>query len=530
MVRSEDDVCEHLILRLDLPVRRLLSSVAGGDQRTRKKLTRGLLRFIVAVLVIFLHHHNENNRHSNMAFKLKSGSHKSDVTMKNLSCSIKSRTASLEEFSSANHFLGPHGQIAFRLHQPNDKYVNFPEKYELVSEYLCKNTSDLPFFLAQSCVLGFRVSISTSLKLVFIGDSIAGQLAQTFDTSVLDLDYIYSQSIKSHFTHKNKDIHVCVAESAPIRGGGVSAYMRNNYMVSSDSMRQHVICEHGQPNWGLNTVYSLLDHQYSVKNHNHSNKPFNVSMQRVGRFDAAILEIPYGWIKDINLITKERIIEEVNLVGKYFGAETLIISTIAMKNNVKTLGRWQGVIKVNEIIREIASSWAPPQAGSDGVHWVLVQEFANYTNQLIWTNAKHIGCNVSSLEFSSYGWEGQNAEFLMDWLQNFSRFWPPSVPMICAEKPRDGTSCAKNKISPDGGHWCIATLGPRYSASIACLLGCVYNGNWIDFSVDMMAPRSMNKNVRLCEQECNDQFMSLVPVHEKWIKEGTILYSSCDLI
>jgi hypothetical protein len=174
-------------------------------------------------------------------------------------------TTSIEAFVSANKSPGLHGQIAFRLHDRNDQTVNSPEKFELVSEYACQNTSDLPFFLAQSSVLGFRVSISTNLKLIFIGDSIAGQLAQTFDTSVLDLDYNYSQSIKSHFESKNKDVHVCVSESAPVRGGGVSAYMRNNYMMSSNSMRQHVFCEHGEPNWGLNTVYSLLDHQYSVK-------------------------------------------------------------------------------------------------------------------------------------------------------------------------------------------------------------------------------------------------------------------------
>jgi len=295
-------------------------------------------------------------------------------------------------------------------------------------------------------------------------------------------------------------------------------------------MRQHVFCQHGDPNWGLNTVYSLLDHQYSFKKHHtvHINQSSNAPMRSVGKFDAAILEIPYGWIKDITSIDKDKIIEEVNLVGKYFGAEAVIISTVAMKSNVKRLDIWRGVIRVNGLIREIAKSWEPPQAGSHGVRWVLVQEFANFTNQLIWTNAKHIGYNVSTLDFSSEEWEGRNADFLMDKLQNYSRFWLPSIPMICAEKARDGVTCARNKISPDGAHWCSATVGPRYSASVACLLGCVYNGNWFNFTIEMMvAPSSMHRSVRICEQECNDQFMSLVPVDEEWIESGTTLFSGC---
>lgn len=73
-------------------------------------------------------------------------------------------------------------------------------------------------------------------------------------------------------------------------------------------------------------------------------------------------------------------------------------------------------------------------------------------------------------------------------------------------------------------HWCVETIGGRYSASIACLLGCVYNesgergGGEEEFN-------TTKENVRQCERECNEQFMSLFPVAERWIGSDTTLYA-----
>ena len=45
---------------------------------------------------------------------------------------------------------------------------------------------------------------------------------------------------------------------------------------------------------------------------------------------------------------------------------------------------------------------------------------------------------------------------------------------------------------------------------MACLLGCVYNTGG--------EPPSQ-KGLRQCEKACNDQFMSISPVDERWINE-----------
>lgn len=73
-------------------------------------------------------------------------------------------------------------------------------------------------------------------------------------------------------------------------------------------------------------------------------------------------------------------------------------------------------------------------------------------------------------------------------------------------------------------HWCVETIGGRYSASIACLLGCVYNGSG-EMGGGEEEFNTTKENVRQCERECNEQFMSLFPVAERWIGSDTTLYA-----
>ena len=243
------------------------------------------------------------------------------------------------------------------------------------------------------------------------------------------------------------------------------------------------------------------------------------------------MRLPYGWVKDIHTFTNELIIEEINLIGQYLGVETVIITTLALSNNVKKPETWESVIKLNRMIRDVAVSWTPGDGGDvDGIKTVLVQEFSNFANQIIWTNAKHIGYNVSIPDFMKRdGWEHKDAGFLLDRLTGY-KYSMPSIPMVCADqatpkKENEPAHCLRNKISPDGGHWCTGTLGPRYSASIACLAGCVYNGNGLKH-LDNETVSSSPLKLRKCEQACNDQFMSLVPIDEKWIENEATIFSS----
>jgi len=423
--------------------------------------------------------------------------------------SIKLQLQHFNDFSKLNH-----GRIAFRLHNLDDMAVNPPGIYAPLS---CEDNADLTSTLARKGVLDFKASVSTDLNMIFIGDSIAGQLAQAFDSAALEPQYDYeSSSIKRTFSYMSKAKHICVTQST-IRGGGGTAYMRNSGILLSGAMIRIHQCKQGTTLWGTDLVASFLDNH-----HLGDEQP----RRKEGRsFDAAILKIPaLGWIKDIRSVTKEKIMEAIELVGKHFGAETVVISTLTFSNNVQTLNDWAGIQRVNEMIRQIARNWEPNNLNS--VRWILVQEFGNFTNQMIWTNAKHIGYDVD-LNFSVNGWEGVNADFLLDRFEQVSKFhYSHSKPMVCAKRPNSTNvqSCEYNNISPDGMHWCSPTLGPRYSASVACLLGCVYNRR-LGYMVETETSNITNESVRVCEDECNQRFMSLVPVDNEWIDDGVTLYS-----
>merc|ERR1711862_627406 len=84
--------------------------------------------------------------------------------------------------------------------------------------------------------------------------------------------------------------------------------------------------------------------------------------------------------------------------------------------------------------------------------------------------------------------------------------------------------CDRNYLFSDGMHTCPETLASRYGAGIACLLGCVYNGNDED---NARRSREVNftEHQRACERDCNDQFNSVVPVDEALINTDTSLAS-----
>ncbi|KAL7540451.1 hypothetical protein ACHAXR_010114 [Thalassiosira sp. AJA248-18] len=429
-------------------------------------------------------------------------------------------------------------RISFQLH---DRNYAPADKFGGVPGYKCTDQAELPPSLSGRTILNFSATVATELKIAFIGDSITEQFTQAFDASVLGTGHERNRLAHTYRNgHGNINLHNCLSIAAPVRGGGVSAYWRVATLMSMSTRLPHYICEHRWNKWNEGQAFPLVDHRYSDdgkqldNRHFHSPSKFhspgelNITSEvnhpySVGAFDAIVLRVPHGWLK-IKEITKDRIVEAINLSNRYLGAQTIIISTLPFNNNVKSLSDWEGIARINQMIRDIARTWV--QLQPDSIRHVLVQEFGNFTNQLLWMNAKHIHLNTSSPDFSKNGWELKGADFLLKRL-SAATFWFPSISMVCAErtypsvneKNENVEDCVRNKISRDGAHWCVETLGPRYSASIACLLGCVYNGNEPSTSAQDI------EMIRKCEQNCNDQFMSILPVEERWIGGDTTIFS-----
>ena len=398
-------------------------------------------------------------------------------------------------------------RISFSLHSPDE--VPYPDIFSK-HNYRCHGRPPLPPYLGQRTVLNFTTSIHTDLNIAFMGDSIGAQFAQAFDAASLGkhVDHRWAEGYRYLL---DKDwVSECLTISSPIQGGGVSSFWRQTGLMSNMNKREVYLCNrehHNNNGWSESQAITLLDHP--------TKKDANI-----GAYDAFIMRVPHGWLS-LDQITREGIIEQIQLANKYLGAKTVIISTLPLCNNVVNANQWSLLGKINDMIHDIAHNW--PISNDDdvnGIKTVLVQEFNNYTSQIIWNNAIHIGMTNRTLpDTTKKGWE-QEADFFFDRLNNGGK-WPPSKAQVCVSSNRwiqhNAEQCNLNRISVDGSHWCVNSLGPRFTASMACLLGCVYNGE----SSKNMA------DIRRCEQACNDQFMTINPVDEEWISErGTTLYAS----
>ncbi|KAL7544232.1 hypothetical protein ACHAWF_010052 [Thalassiosira exigua] len=404
---------------------------------------------------------------------------------------------------SPGHLKEQNVRISFRLHDPKD--VPRPDKFLSVPTFFCKDREDLPPSLGSSeegRLFDFTTTVSTNLNILFMGDSLAHQFSQGFEASVLGNGHEGKRHVHMKYHVKGKQFD-CLVTSAPIRGGGVTAFWRYTKLLERSRKAKIVPCYMMERRWGENFLHTLLDQKYTDPASEASEQ-----VRSISGFDAVVVRLPHGWMKAEEL-TKERIKEVINFCEELLGAHTVILTTVGLDNNAITSDMWAGITKVNELVHEVARSWQP-LSEDDGVQYVMVQEFANFSSGILYEQGKQMGYDVSS-----------NA-FFFERLKGGTTSWAQSIPMVCSNKPKDNleSECKRNKISPDGIHWCVETLGPRFTASLACLLGCVYNER-----PPARSPRGMATLLR-CEQDCNEQFMSLKRVDERLIGNNTTLFAT----
>ena len=481
-------------------------------------------------------------------------------------------------------------RISFRFHSPD--VIRVPSQFLTVPGYRCAiEFSPLPPAVNHSTIFNFTTTISTDLKLLFVGDSIMQQLAQNVYSSVLlhdnvsykpndfswggkDGRHVILRSFINGIHPELSGLHVCSSISAPVHGGGAVAYYRLLDLPTKEGEKDYFYCKNDK-GWSMADVRGLLDyefHQYDGKarplvransSHDSGATTFyksqaidstNSSEVKVGKFDAIILRPPGpGWMK-LREITRERILDSIQLLHELFGVETIILTTLMFNNNVLTPNDWTELLRINDMIRDISHSW---NSREGGVKFVLVQDLGTFTNGILWMNARHLGYNASYDPQQTYNrvhTELENgSKFLLHRLIMKDWKFNPSIPMVCNTPPiciprvftlpngtifeqddvcdmnitADPSQCFFNRFSRDGMHWCMETIGPRYSASVACLLGCVYNGDlmaeYTEASDD--GKTALMWNLRQCEMECNRRYMSLAPVEKSYFANRTFTYS-----
>lgn len=268
------------------------------------------------------------------------------------------------------------------------------------------------------------------------------QLAQSFD------EMIGGKELQSrNITWEAWNGHDGGTITAPTRGGGVSAMWRMTGLLSK-SKKGRPPAKSAGGGWSDLEIDRLLRYVYSDSDGKDEQQAKHTAIER---FDVVVFRVMHGWML-IDEITHERLVEAIELANELLGATTVILMTIPFTNNVKTVEEMQKAEVINEDIREIAKSWHLRNE-TTGVKHVLVQEYGNYYNHIIWTNARHLGYNVSSpLSASQFLFDMEGPHFLYDRL-NDGGPWSPSIPMVCSDMQSLETErrkCNRNYLFSDG--------------------------------------------------------------------------------
>ena len=143
----------------------------------------------------------------------------------------------------------------------------------------------------------------------------------------------------------------------------------------------------------------------------------------------------------------------------------------------------------------VAESWR-----NSSLPNIYTLDWGHWTSSLIEMNARYNEMNTTSPEYvlQRTGCKQHN----------------PSIANICAETnvtPGTCNQCIKNRLTVDGMHPCMESLGGRLVGGIACLLQCSLQMD--EFSGDEMEIPNPDQLLLIeqCQKRCNDQFMSLNP-------------------
>jgi hypothetical protein len=375
-------------------------------------------------------------------------------------------------------------RISYTLHQQGSRpYKNEFEPLTMCRSGKKKTRQGLPTAMKNATgVLDFTTSVTTDLKILFMGDSVSMQYSQGFEEAA------GAQHAKRAVLRYSWGTHEGLHVSAPVRGGGVVAGWRITDLLRRKRENKPLPNAFGG-GWLRNDALNLAAHTYNVT----SDQGEEVSKEAVGSFDAMVFRIPHGWIP-LKAITAKALNETVQLAHKLFGVSVVVFISLPFVNNVVTMKDLKRLKEKNDLLRDFVQSWQN-DGGGGGVKHLLLLEFGDFADSLMEWNARLLGFDTSV------------ANYTMEALSCCPRLKiKQSIAQLCSIRVPIGTrDCEGNAISIDGMHWCMKTIGGRFFAGASCLLACAYNDATVDGSTAT--------NIRDCERQCNDEFMSLESVH-----------------
>lgn len=412
-------------------------------------------------------------------------------------------------------------------------------EYELVHNLAFENTFDYykcdeierestSSIFTQLNKLDFQAKISTPLKVLIMGDSVGIQYSQALQEAT---DAHHSdRKVLRYSWGEHEGIHI----ASPVRGGGAIAGWRITGMLREEQIDNHKqMPNSGGGGWMKGDVkiikraLATMSKQQNSSDISLSSESLQPSLCEVPEatakrvtvvepaadgqddknecleedFDIVIHQFPFGWLEKptTESITYEKIHEAVQLSHKYFGAKTVILQTIPVQNNV--IDMITELEAVNNAIFNYSNSYEYVD-NKISVQNVLVMDVAKFSYELFAHNAAALGMITNRTDTIDQSLKNNSiAHLLNPLLENRTKCCNDKFPQIigftCAEKSFNTDDCVKTRYSRDGMHWCMDEVGGRINGGFACLLKCIEQES------------NVSEQLRECEKQCNDQFMSL---------------------
>ena len=369
--------------------------------------------------------------------------------------------------------------------------------------------------------LWFRTLLHTDLNILVMGDSVAMQLAQLLQEAM---------SIPNRKTHRallrplypqctgpiHKRADDCEPEdekheslfwgiSVSDGGGGsggwriLDFWLRRNEgeplpeeagggWVAKDSQQLLQTIEHYQKQQQQQQQQLQTIHNKTTTNNNTNNNANNV--------DVLVFRIsqPWMWWQDMTMTKMHKTIE---VAREQLGVRVVVFVTIPYSNNIVDQNHIHLMHKKNEMVRRFVQMY-PHSSAKLPDTTVLYWDLAKLNNALVQDNARQLRYHVEDDE--------HDFDFSLETLRpriKRGRTKPThtrSIGHVCAPPrvPANATQCVNfNKITYDGQHLCLSTIGGRAMAGLACVIRCAY-------SMDQNTPL-----MHACQDACNEQYMSL---------------------
>lgn len=398
-------------------------------------------------------------------------------------------------------FLKPRPTISYKLIRGYQRNNTFDPYYICKADKYFGPRAAISQVFLQKGVLDFDTQLTTSLKIIVLGDSVGIQFSQALQEAAgaqMQNRHVIKYSWRNH-----EGVHL----AQPVRGGGAVAGYRITGMFTYKQKDNHFqLAPVPGGGWMQEHVNLLTDAMMR------GDDGISSGVSNSTDFDVMIMQFPYGWLErpKEQLFTHEILLEAIQTSHRVFGTQTVILQTVPVQNNVENLHR--ELLTVNNAIANFVHSYVPPRDGS-GVQCILLMDLAFLSLNLFVHNAVGLkmvpasALDVLQKPISFREKERELVTYLNSTLDKRLNCCHPEykeiVAFSCAEPvpdPNRTKYCQRNIYTNDGMHWCMNSTSGRMHGAIGCLLRCRYEYEY------------QGQALRDCEQKCNGIYMTLQPI------------------